>query len=260
MRVHATISSCACARKPGGYHREMASERTREPEGIGAWRAFLRAHAAVVHRLEDIVEADQRLPLAWYDVLLELNSASRRRLRMQELAERVVLSRSRVSRVVDEMTRAGLARREADPTDGRAAFAVITPEGRQALRRAAPVYLHGVQDEFLSHLTQEELRTLERAAREGGAGPHDRPTRDRSRSIGPRLNATEATETHPRTSNGFKVFYQVFSIPRPRSSGDRASASGAVCGGSNPPEGAPDSRVGSERATATGACTPRRRA
>ena len=91
-----------------------------EPAGLGAWRAFLLTHAAVVRRLERLLEHEQQLPLAWYDVLLELNSAPERRLRMQDLAARVVLSRSRVSRVVDEMVRAGLVRREPDPSDGRA--------------------------------------------------------------------------------------------------------------------------------------------
>jgi DNA-binding MarR family transcriptional regulator len=132
-----------------------------EPAGIEAWRAFLLTHAAVVRRLERDLEREQRLPLAWYDALLELNAAPGRRLRMQDLAARVVLSRSRVSRVVDEMVRAGLVRRESDPSDGRAAFAVITDEGRTALRRAAPVYLRGIEEQFLAHLTPAEIRTIE---------------------------------------------------------------------------------------------------
>jgi DNA-binding MarR family transcriptional regulator len=134
-----------------------------EPAGIGAWRAFLQTHAAVVRRLEQTLEHDQRLALAWYDVLLELNAAPQRRLRMQDLAARVVLSRSRVSRVVDEMVRAGLVRREPDPTDGRASFAVLTDAGRTSLRRAAPVYLRGIEDQFLAHLTPAELATIEAA-------------------------------------------------------------------------------------------------
>jgi DNA-binding MarR family transcriptional regulator len=134
---------------------------TDEPAGIEAWRAFLLTHAAVVRRLERELERDQHLPLAWYDVLLELNAAPDRRLRMQELAGRVVLSRSRVSRVVDEMVRAGLVRREPDPDDGRTSFAVVTDAGRAALRRAAPVYLAGIEEQFLSHLTGAELRTIE---------------------------------------------------------------------------------------------------
>jgi DNA-binding MarR family transcriptional regulator len=150
MRAHATGSDTLGVMAP-----------IEEPVGIEAWRAFLLTHAAVLRRLERELEREQRLPLAWYDVLLELNAAPERRLRMQDLAARVVLSRSRVSRVVDEMVRAGLVRREADPSDGRAAFAVVTDAGRAALRRAAPVYLRGIEEQFLAHLTPAEIRTIE---------------------------------------------------------------------------------------------------
>ncbi len=71
------------------------------------WAALLRVHAAVVPKLERAL-ARERMPLAWYDVLLELNSAADRRLRMTDLSARVVLSRERVSRVVDELEAAGL--------------------------------------------------------------------------------------------------------------------------------------------------------
>ena len=136
-----------------------------EPEGLGAFAALLQVQAAVVRRLELRLEEHRLVPIGQYDVLLELNAAPARRLRMQQLSDRVVLSRSRVSRVVDEMERAGLVRREPDPDDRRAAFAVITEDGRAALRKAAPVYLQGIEQEFLSHLTSAERRSLERALR-----------------------------------------------------------------------------------------------
>ena len=95
---------------------------------------------------------------------IELNAARpERRLRMQELGDRVTISRSRVSRVVDELERAGYVERLPDPVDRRASFAAITPEGRAALRKAAPVYLAAVEAEFLSHLTDAEARSIERA-------------------------------------------------------------------------------------------------
>jgi DNA-binding MarR family transcriptional regulator len=136
-----------------------------EPEGLGAFAALLQVQAAVVRRLELRLEEHRLVPIGQYDVLLELNAAPGRRLRMQQLSDRVVLSRSRVSRVVDEMERAGLVHREPDPDDRRAAFAVITDDGRAALRKAAPVYLQGIEDEFLSHLTVNERRVLERSLR-----------------------------------------------------------------------------------------------
>ncbi|CAN5354489.1 MarR family transcriptional regulator [soil metagenome] len=128
--------------------------------GVAAWSAFLRTHATVVRRLERAVEAQTGLPLSWYDVLLELNAADERRLRMQPLAERVVLSRTRVSRLVDEMVGAGMVDKLPDPADRRATFAAITDRGRKALRTAAPVYLAGIEEHFSSHLRRKQLETI----------------------------------------------------------------------------------------------------
>ncbi|MBA2550691.1 MAG: MarR family transcriptional regulator [Nocardioidaceae bacterium] len=116
------------------------------------------------------------MPLSWYDVLLELNAAPGRRLRMQELGSRVVLSRSQASRVVDELARAGFACREPDRRDRRGSFAVLTDTGRQALRSAAPVYLAGIAEQFTAHLTDAELRVLsDGLARVLAAAEGDRP-------------------------------------------------------------------------------------
>jgi DNA-binding MarR family transcriptional regulator len=131
-----------------------------DDERIGAWRAVLLAQNRVVRAIDDDLAAAGLVPLTWYDVLLELNSAPDRRLRMQQLAERVVLSRSRVSRLVDELERHGLVERRADPDDGRAILACLTPEGRRALRRAAPTYLRGIERHFTSQLTDAEQRTI----------------------------------------------------------------------------------------------------
>lgn len=132
----------------------------RDDEGIATWSAFLRAHAAVVRTLEAEVERRTGLPLAWYDVLLELNAAERRRLRMGELGERAVLSRTRVSRVVDELERAGHVRRDPDPVDRRSSYAAITDSGRAALRRAAPIYLQAVRDHFSDVLDRHQLAVV----------------------------------------------------------------------------------------------------
>jgi DNA-binding MarR family transcriptional regulator len=133
---------------------------TDDTEGVRAWAALLRAHAAVARQLERDLERAQQLPLTWYDVLLELNSAEGRRLRMQELGERAVLSRSRVSRIVDELARAGLAAREPDPDDRRGSWAVITDAGRGRLRAAAPDYLDGIARHFADHLTADERTAI----------------------------------------------------------------------------------------------------
>ena len=110
--------------------------------------------------MERELAAAHQLPLSWYDVLLELNSAPQRRLRMSELGSTVVLSRERVSRVVDDLARAGLEVRERNPEDKRSVFAVLTPAGRDRLRAAAPSYLAGVEQHFTGHLSDLEAETI----------------------------------------------------------------------------------------------------
>lgn len=128
-----------------------------------AWSALLRVHAALTPLLDQELQAAHGLPLTWYDVLLELNAAPGRRLTMSALGSAAVVSRSRVSRVVDELVRAGLVERVPNPDDRRSAYARITPAGRARLRAAAPTYLAGIERYFTSHLTAEEERTVARA-------------------------------------------------------------------------------------------------
>jgi DNA-binding MarR family transcriptional regulator len=124
------------------------------------WAALLRVHAALVPVLDQELQAAHGLPLTWYDVLLELNAAPGRALTMSQLGTVAVVSRSRVSRVVDELVRAGLVERVPNPNDGRSAFARITREGRARLRAAAPTYLGGIERHFTSHLTAAEARAV----------------------------------------------------------------------------------------------------
>ncbi len=142
----------------------MAADRD-DTLAPAAWGALLRAHAALVPRLDRELQAAVHLPLTWYDVLLELYYAPGRRLRMSDLGERVVLSRTRVSRLVDELARAGLVGREANPDDARSSYAALTPEGRSVFRRAAPVYLRSIEAHFGQKLTADELRTITAALR-----------------------------------------------------------------------------------------------
>lgn len=127
---------------------------------VAAWRGVLLAQDRVIRAIErDLARAGQ-VPLSWYDVLLELNAAPGRCLRMQDLSERVVLSRSRVSRLVDDLEREGFVERRPDPDDGRATFASLTSAGKGALRRAAPVYLRGIERYFTSYLDEGERATI----------------------------------------------------------------------------------------------------
>ena len=108
--------------------------RGRRPDPFAAWRAVLLAQSRALRAIERDLDDAGVISLAWYDVLLELNAAPDRRLRMQELGLRAVLSRTRVSRIVSELESAGLVERVPDPDDGRATFATITTAGRAALR------------------------------------------------------------------------------------------------------------------------------
>lgn len=126
---------------------------------VGIWRSFLRAHATVLRELEREL-ADTGLPLGWYDVLLQLVEAPGHRLRMAELADRVLLSRSGLTRLVDRLQTEGFVRRERSPDDARGTYTVLTEEGLQVLRRAAPVHLAGIREHWLAHYTDDELRLL----------------------------------------------------------------------------------------------------
>ena len=135
------------------------TEHSEDP-AVAAWRGLLVAHSRLVPAIEADLRAAGQVPLSWYDVLLELNAAPLRRLRMSELGERAVLSRTRVSRVVDELAAAGLAERQPDEADGRSSFAVLTPRGKDALRRAWPVYRDSIHRRLGAHLTSQQCRDL----------------------------------------------------------------------------------------------------
>jgi DNA-binding MarR family transcriptional regulator len=126
---------------------------------VSAWAALLRTHAAVLPKVARALSLTG-MPLTWYDILLVLNAAPGRRLRMTELGQQAVVSRERVSRVVTELEQAGLVVREANPDDKRSSYTVITPEGRRRLRASAPVYLGAIEKHFLSRLTDKESRML----------------------------------------------------------------------------------------------------
>jgi DNA-binding MarR family transcriptional regulator len=145
--------------------------------GIGAWRSFLIAHARVTRRLDEELQTAHGLSLAEYDALLQIAHAPGRRVRMNVLAERVVLSRSGITRLVDRLEAAGSVERMACSTDARGQEAVLTPIGLERLRTAATTHLEGVRRYFLGRLDTAELAGLEDSlARVAGPlGPGTRP-------------------------------------------------------------------------------------
>jgi DNA-binding MarR family transcriptional regulator len=132
---------------------------------LAAWEAFVFAHAAAVGRIERDMAHAGTVSLAWYDVLVALANAPDRRLRLNDLADRVVLSRSGLSRLLDRIERAGLIAREPTPDDRRGLFAVLTPAGERALRETWPAYAAGIGRHFTSYLNDDEKQVLATALR-----------------------------------------------------------------------------------------------
>ena len=130
---------------------------------VESWRAFLRAHALLIRRLDEELQAAHELSLAEYDALLQLVNAPGRRLRMSVLAERVVLSRSGITRLVDRLVAAGMVERSACPTDARGAEAALTPLGLERLRAASRTHLDGVQRYFLGVVDEDDRAAMARA-------------------------------------------------------------------------------------------------
>jgi DNA-binding MarR family transcriptional regulator len=148
-------------------HQQLAAE---------VWGSVLQVQAALVPEFDRRLREAAGLPLTWYDVLLELSAVESHRLTMGHLGERVVLSRSRVSRVVDDMAEAGLVRRESHPEDARSSYAVLTDAGMGKFREAAPIYVAAIDDR-LSGLRAPELKNILGAMRhilETSGGARDR--------------------------------------------------------------------------------------
>lgn len=124
-----------------------------------AWALLLTAHATLVERIEQALAAAGLPPLGWYDVLWELEKAGGR-LRMRELARRVVLSKSNLSRLADRLEDAGLVAREASPEDGRGYDLALSRAGRSMRRRMWPVYETQIQQLFAAHMSLEEARVV----------------------------------------------------------------------------------------------------
>ena len=127
---------------------------------LGAWKGMLEVHSALVAQLDSELERDHGLPLSSYEVLMNLADSDDGRLRMGELAERLLLSRSGITRLADRLERQGLIVRERCPSDGRGFFARLTPAGRKKIAAARPAHLSGVRRRYLSQLSDSEKESL----------------------------------------------------------------------------------------------------
>jgi DNA-binding MarR family transcriptional regulator len=129
-------------------------------EELAAWRGMLRAHAELTKELDAELAREHDLPLSSYEVLLYLADAPDGRMRMAELADSVLLSRSGLTRLVDRLQREGLLKRERCESDARGYFAEITPNGRRLFDAARRTHLDGVRARFLSRFSRDELRAM----------------------------------------------------------------------------------------------------
>ena len=132
-----------------------------DDDTLHAWRLLLETHRRLATLLDAELRRSHGLTLDWYDVMFQLNDAGGR-LRMHELSEATLFSRSDCTRLVTRMERAGLVARAKVQEDGRGVYAVLTTEGKQALRSAAVTHLDGIQRLFGAHLEQGEVAAMRR--------------------------------------------------------------------------------------------------
>ena len=127
---------------------------------LAAWKGMLATHAELVHRLDAELERDHGLPLSAYEVLMNLSDTDDGELRMSELAERLLLSRSGITRLVDRLEQQGYVERRRCDDDGRGYNAHLTAAGAEKIAAARPAHLAGVREHFFSRLEDRELEAL----------------------------------------------------------------------------------------------------
>jgi len=126
------------------------------------WRLFITANIKLLDRIEAKFSQAGLPPMEWYDVLLTLKEAPEYRLRLSELAEKVLLSRSNLTRLVDRLEKADLLRRESCSSDRRGTFSVLTEAGLAMQQEMWIVYAEGIAELFGCHLDDEELYVMQR--------------------------------------------------------------------------------------------------
>ncbi|GAA2438484.1 MarR family winged helix-turn-helix transcriptional regulator [Streptomyces macrosporus] len=135
---------------------------------MAAWQGFLEASNRVARRLEQQLKDEAGLSHPQYEILVHLAAAPDGEIRMTELAERLITSKSGLTYQVGQLERRGLVRRRACPTDVRGVFAVLTDAGRELLHRAAPGHVAAVREVLVDVLDRDQLAVLAEALGEVG--------------------------------------------------------------------------------------------
>jgi len=157
-----------------GQSHEEPSLSSPSPERLRAWRLFFESALALLDLLDTELEHAVGIPQRWYDVLVHLEE-SRQGIPMNELAERILYSKSGFTRVVDRMEEAGLVRRERPENDRRTILILLTDNGTEMLKRARRHHRDGIQRHFSAHLTNADIKALTRALEK--VSTHVRPLR-----------------------------------------------------------------------------------
>src|SRR3989449_6347105 len=144
------------------------------PERLRAWRLYFESALALIDVIDAELEHDAGIPMRWYDALVQLEETPDG-LRMNELAERILYSKSGFTRVVDRMEEAGLVQRVRPRHDRRSILVVLTDQGRETMERARRYHRDGIERHFSQHLSQTEIKALTRALEK--ISTHARPLR-----------------------------------------------------------------------------------
>jgi DNA-binding MarR family transcriptional regulator len=130
-----------------------------EPEQR-SWRTLINVTTGVLSVLDAELRAEHGLSLGEYEVLAHLSEEPEHSLRMTDLADRLRLSPSGITRRIDGLVRSGLVERRQCPSDRRGSNAVLTDNGMRRLREAAPAHVRGVRAHFIDRLSERELANL----------------------------------------------------------------------------------------------------
>jgi DNA-binding MarR family transcriptional regulator len=133
-----------------------------KPLQNSAWRSLLTVHTKLLERMaEKLAQADLP-PLEWYDVLFALTEAPNHSLRLSDLAEKILLTRSNLTRLIDRLEKANLLYRQSCPSDRRGTYAVLTEAGLEMQQKMWIVYAQGIAEYFACHISDDEARTLQK--------------------------------------------------------------------------------------------------
>ena len=138
----------------------MTSATTTPPQQLDSWVSFLRAHSAITRELSVQLQREHGLTLNDYEVLLHLSHSEGGRMRRVDLAQRILLTASGITRLLEGLERSGFVCKETCASDARVSYAKLTDEGAAKLRDASVTHLRGIDELFLGRYSRSELATL----------------------------------------------------------------------------------------------------